>query len=277
MAKQISIDTATDSDASKHILIVDNNPAMGRILGRIIIHSDMQFSIARNGAEAVEFCKTTNYDLILVEARMPGMGGCKTAQKIRTLNDHCAKIPILAIDTEFSEDAIKRNRACGITAELKKPVIEFNLQQAFAAHLGATDLQNSLHPPEDDEIYALLDEDEMDLLNWDTLKEYNAVLKDDFKRLLRDFLMVSPDLIGDIGEAVVDKDAKKIEFLAHQLKSTSLIFGAEHVSNAAAKLELLGHENMMADANQYYKDLHVSFERVRPVLHKKWVLMNSPT
>jgi len=260
----------------KHVLVVDGNPVMARILGRILDRAKLQFSIARDGKEAITFCRETDYDLILVDARMPGIDGLATTQKIRTLSKHNAEVPIIAMATNFSDVAVRKNRARGITDELKKPIIEFNLLQVLAEYLGIKANRVDMRPPEDDEIYAILDEDEMSLLNWETLKEYNAVMKDDYQILMRDFLKASPDLIGDIGEAVVDKNARKIEFLSHKLKSTSLIFGAEGVSNVAAQLEMLGREENLEHAGQYYKELHMSYERVKPVLIKKLVLMQSP-
>ena len=260
----------------KHVLVVDGNPVMGRILGRILDRAGLQFTNARDGKEAIHFCGETAYDLILIDAHMPGIDGLATTQKIRTLSKHNAEVPVIAMATNFPEIAIRKNRARGVTGELKKPIIEFNLLQVLAEYLGIKTDRVDMRPPEDDEIYAILDEDEMSLLNWETLKEYNAVMKGDYKVLMRDFLKASPDLIGDIGEAVVDRDAQKIEFLSHKLKSTSLIFGAEGVSNVAAQLEMLGREEKLEHAGQYYKELHISYERVKPVLIKKLVLMQSP-
>jgi len=68
----------------------------------------------------------------------------------------------------------------------------------------------------------------------------------------------------------------KIEFSSHKLKSTSLIFGAEGGSNVTAQLEMLGREENLEHAGQYYKELHMSYELVKPVLIKKLVLMESP-
>jgi len=259
----------------KHILIVDTSPVMGRILGKLLERAGIKFSIAQKGEEAVEFCETTNYDLILLEARMQGLDGLATTKRIRALGAKNAQVPIIAVGTKFSDKAVKKNREAGVTAELKKPVIEFNLMQTLSEQLGISTKTSNMRPPEDDEIYAVLDEDEMALLNWDTLNEYNAVLKGEYKTLMRDFLTVSPDLIGDIGEAVVDKNSKKIAFLTHKLKSTSLIFGAEGVSTAAAQLEMLGRQDNLEHASQYFKELHMSFERIKPILRKKLVLMNS--
>ena len=160
-----------------------------------------------------------------------------------------------------------------MNAQLKKPVNEVNLAAVLQNFLNISGQNSSIRPPKDDEIYAILDEDEMSLVNWDTLKEYSSILKKDYQIMMGDFLKASPDLIGNMGEAIIDKNGAEVRSLAHQLKSTSLIFGAEGVSNAAAQLEILGKENNLTDAGQYYKELHMSFERVQPVLRKKMILM----
>jgi len=267
---------ARDRAQRKHVLIVDTNPLMATIVGHILERAKLQFSMAKDGKEAIDFCRKTDYDLVLVEAHMPGVDGLVMTEKIRRLSPHNTNMPIIALATKFSAAAVKKNREIGITDELKKPIIEFNLMQLLAKHLGIETSVIDRRPPEDDEIYAILDEDEMSLLNWETLKEYNAVMKDEYKVLMRKFLKASPDLIGDIGEAVVDQNASKIEFLSHKLKSTSLIFGAEGVSNVAAQLELLGRDESLEHAGQYYKELHISYERVKPVLIKKLVQMENP-
>jgi CheY-like chemotaxis protein/HPt (histidine-containing phosphotransfer) domain-containing protein len=267
---------ARSRTARRHVLIVDNNPVMGRILGKVLDRAGLQFTIAQTGEEAVTFCSSTNYDLILMEVRMPGIGGTAAARQIRESSSHYQEIPIVAVSAQLSPGATEKYVSKGFTDTLKKPVIELNLMQSLAKHLGIKKDAASRKPPEDDQIYAVLDEDELSLLNWDTIKEYNSVLKGDYKTLMRDFLVASPDLIGEIGEAVVDKNGKKIEYLAHKLKSTSLIFGAENVSNIAAQLEILGRKNELTHTSQFYKELHMSFERIKPVLRKKLILLNSP-
>jgi len=258
-----------------HVLIVDDNPVMGRILSKVIDRAGLPFSVARTDEEAIKFCADTEYALIMIEPRMPGMGGVALTRKIREISPAMGTVPIIAVSAHLGPRTIKKYRDGGMTAELKKPVVELNLMQILNQYLGIATDAAKRSPREDDDIYSILDEDEMSLLNWDTVNEYNTVLKDDYKTLMRDFLVASPDLIGGIGEAIVDKDAKKIEYLAHKLKSTSLIFGAEDVSNIAAQVEILGRTNDLEFVGQFYKELHMSFERVKPVLRKKLVLMNS--
>lgn len=273
--QQTSVQNKAPAHSEAQILIVDSNPAMSRILSRLLKKADLSFAVAGSGEEAVSMCKESSFKLILMEVNMPGMGGLEASQQIRVLKGDYNTIPIVAISAKMTDADIEKYRASGLNGQLKKPVNEVNLMATLKSFVNIPEQIAAFRPPEDDEIYAILDEDEMSLINWDTLKEYSSILKDEYQTMMGDFLKASTDLIGDMGEALIDKDGAEVRRLAHQLKSTSLIFGAEGVSNAAAQLEILGKENELEHANQYYKELHMSFERVQPVLRKKLTLMQS--
>ena len=264
----------TPKDGQKQILIVDNNPSMSRIVSRFLTKADLGYATAQSGEEAVNACEQVSYDLILMQINMPGIGGMEATKRIRELAGY-AVVPIIAVSTKMAEADMDAYEKCGMNGALKKPVVEMNLMSLLGEVLDIDVKWKNRKPPEDDEIYAILEEDEMSLINWDTLAEYNQIMKGDYEKMMQDYLRVSPDLIGDLGEAIIDKNHVQIEFLAHKLKSTSLIFGAENVSNIAAQLEILGRENNLENAGQFYKELHMSFERVQPVLRKKLVIMKS--
>lgn len=211
--------------------------------------------------------------MALIEAGMGRTQGIDAIKHIRALSDHYSSIPIIAVSAKLSKEDIMRYLSAGADSTLAKPVNELNLMKELHKGLGICLSAATRTPQEDDEIYAILDRDEMELLNSDTLKEYSIMLKGEYRRLMRDYLTVSPDHLGEIGEAVIDGNAEKVEYLAHKLKSTSIIFGADDVSNLAAQLEILGKEKDLAHAGQFYKELHMSFERVQPVLRKKLALM----
>jgi len=255
------------------VLIVDSNPAMSRILSRLLTKAKVSFAIAFSGQDAVKFCSDTSFELILMEVNMLGMDGLEAAKKIRNLSDLYKKIPIIAVSAKTTENDIKIYEKNGLHDFLKKPINEINLMELLQKHLKTFIVSTANKPPEDDEIYAILDEDEMSLVNWDTLKEYSLVLKKEYPVMMRDFLKASPDLIGNLGEAIISGEGNQVQSLAHQLKSTSLIFGVEGVSNIAAKLEILGRTNDLEHAGQFFKELHMSFEKVQPVLRKKLALM----
>lgn len=261
------------SKKEAQILIVDSNSAMSRLLSSMITRANLTYAIAQSGEEAVSYCKDCRYELILMEVNMPGMDGLEATKQIREISDQYKNIPIVAIAARMTEENIETYKAGGLNAQLKKPVNEVNLMRLLQQQLDVPIEVAHNRPPDEDEIYAVLDEDEMSLINWDTLHEYSLVLKKEYNNMMMDFLRVSPDLIGDMGEAIIDNNGGQVRALAHQLKSTSLIFGAEDVSNIAAQLEILGQADDLEHATQYYKELHMSFERIQPVLRKKLTLL----
>ncbi len=261
--------------SNAQVLIVDSHPAMSRILSRLVKKAGLSYAVARGGEEAISFCKDSNFELVLMEVNMTGTNGLEATKSIRALPGNYGTIPIVAVAARMTDTDIERYKANGLDEKLKKPVNEVNLLAVLGKYLSLAETASHNRPPKDDEIYAILDEDEMSLVNWDTVKEYSSIMKNDYHTMMGDFLKASPDLIGNMGEAIIDKDNEQIRSLAHQLKSTSLIFGAEAVSNAAAQLEILGKDNQLEHASQYYKELHMSFERVQPVLRKKMILMKS--
>ncbi len=261
------------SGTQKRILVIDSNHVMGRILGRIIEKAGLGYAVALGGKEGVEFCRTKTYDMVLVEVGIGNNKGEKTIKEIRSLSEHYKEVPIVAISATTDKKDINRYLVAGADNTLAKPVNELNLMKILHKGLEIPLSAATRSPQKDDDIYALLDRDEMELLNWDTLKEYSLMLKADYNRLMHEYLMISPSHLGDIGEAVIDGNAERVEYLAHKLKSTSLIFGADDVSNIAAQLEILGKDRDLTHAGQFYKELHMSFERVQPVLRKKLTLM----
>lgn len=255
------------------ILLVDNNPIMGRIMGRIIGRADLGLTIVESGEDAIGACKDKAFDLILMEAGMSGMTGMEATRQIRAMGGANEKTPIVAVSAKVTDKHLADYKAAGMDNILKKPVNEVNLLNVVSSALDITFDKATMHPPEDDAIYAILDEDEKALLNWDSLREYSELMQDAYVPLLQDFLTASPDLIGNAGEAVIDNNAEKVLELTHQLKSTSLIFGAEDLSNTAAQLEIMARAGDLKYASQYYKELHMLFERIKPVLEKKLVMM----
>ncbi len=81
-------DGATDAESrakpsSRHILLAEDNANNQILVDKVIRRRGMTLDIAPDGAEAVRMFNAGEYDLVLMDLRMPNMNGLDAAQAIR--------------------------------------------------------------------------------------------------------------------------------------------------------------------------------------------------
>lgn len=246
---------------------------MAAILGKILSKMMVGFSVAVDGLAAIEACKADKYALILMDINMPKMDGMKATQKIRALGKHYESAPIIAVTANLRPEDIKAYREAGMTDCVKKPVNQIDLKRIVAEHLGKTDEVGTSGKADNALQLETMGEEELDALNWETLREYSSIMKGDFPKLLASYLRAGPDMMDRLSDAVFGDDEETVEFLAHKLKSTSVVFGAESVANLAAQLEDRARAHDMKGAQLLFNELHIPFERTNAVLKKRLTLM----
>ena len=243
------------------VLVVEDNPVMGQIIAKLLSAFPVQHDRVTDGLEAIDAAHETDYALILMDILMPKMGGVQATKEIRKLSSHYGGIPIIAVTARVSERDMDQYLAEGMSGVVKKPINRLNLAQVMLDHLGIAEKQTANEP--DSYEAAAFENDGLDILNWETLNEYRAILKDKFKHFLKDYLVAGPDLLAAIGQAIEADDATALQFHAHKFKSTSQVFGAEVVSDIAAQLEIMGKNGDIREAIPAFHDLHIAFERAQ--------------
>jgi two-component system KDP operon response regulator KdpE len=91
------------------ILVVDDETSVRRVLNATL--SGMGFTVvaASRGQEAVELVKVAQFDAVLLDVDMPGLGGVETCRSIRSSN---AFLPVLILTAMDGED----DRVAGLEA-----------------------------------------------------------------------------------------------------------------------------------------------------------------
>jgi DNA-binding response OmpR family regulator len=68
-----------------HILVVDDEPTMTRALARMLEMMGYRSNVAASGEEALDFIEQQQFDLILLDLRMPGMDGLEVLAATQAL------------------------------------------------------------------------------------------------------------------------------------------------------------------------------------------------
>ncbi len=126
-------------------LIVDDSMVMRKLImqtifkGSVFNEQNTVFVQAADGALGVDMFKKEKPHIILSDWNMPNMDGFQMVQEIRKLD---AKVPIIMITTEGTEDRVQKALAEGhatdyIVKPLQPGVLEKKLLKAFEALRGA--------------------------------------------------------------------------------------------------------------------------------------------
>jgi len=105
------------------VLVVDDQPGVRQLLGIIVTELGDKVWEAQNGKEAVDQVKKWQPDLVIMDIRMPVMGGVDALEKIKTLRPD---LPVVMMTAYGSEEALEDLRRKGAVMCLTKPFdVEF--------------------------------------------------------------------------------------------------------------------------------------------------------
>lgn len=107
-----------------NVLVVDDEK-INRVLARRILEKEGHvINEASNGFEALRLMTNNNYDIVLMDIRMPHMDGYETTQHLRKEHPH---VPVLAVTAEPLDEVKKMAIEVGIDAAYQKPIIKDQL------------------------------------------------------------------------------------------------------------------------------------------------------
>lgn len=109
------------------LLVEDNEVNLAMAIEMLNVHNH-QVVVARNGLEALDMAKQHKPELILMDIRMPVMGGLEATQRLRAIPEF-ANTPIIAMTASTGAEAEKTHIIKGCTAHLAKPI---HVKQLFA-------------------------------------------------------------------------------------------------------------------------------------------------
>ena len=105
---------------AKTILAVDDSGSLRQMLMFTLKAAGYQVVEAVDGRDGLEKAKQKQFDLVLTDQNMPHMDGLTLIRSLRALPSY-AKVPILMLTTESSDDMKSKGRSAGATGWLVKP------------------------------------------------------------------------------------------------------------------------------------------------------------
>jgi CheY-like chemotaxis protein len=102
----------------KKLLVAEDNDS-NYILMTYILKKAYQYERAKNGLEAVEMVEKGEYDLVLMDIKMPVMGGLEATKKIKEIRP---ELPIIAVTANAFDSDRQAAFDAGCDDFLSKPI-----------------------------------------------------------------------------------------------------------------------------------------------------------
>jgi CheY-like chemotaxis protein/HPt (histidine-containing phosphotransfer) domain-containing protein len=104
-----------------NVLVVDDVLMNRDIASSFLRLGGHTATCVESGADAVAAAGQNDFDVILMDVRMPGMDGLEATRRIRALGPGRGDVPIVALTAQAFTDQIAACRAAGMDSHLAKP------------------------------------------------------------------------------------------------------------------------------------------------------------
>jgi len=104
------------------VLFVEDNEVNRRVVGEMLRAGEIEMAEAEDGAAGLRMVEENEYDLILMDLRMPGMDGMTAIRHIRAREDAKASVPIIVITADAGSSIEADVKAAGADDLVLKPV-----------------------------------------------------------------------------------------------------------------------------------------------------------
>jgi len=119
------------------ILVAEDNLINQAIIGQVLTIFGHKFEMVGDGGEAVESHEATDFDLIIMDVRMPKVSGPDATKMIRRMQGDKSRIPIMACTADVMTENQKEYLDVGMNAVATKPIDRTELAMAINAAMGA--------------------------------------------------------------------------------------------------------------------------------------------
>lgn len=208
---------------SYHILVADDVDINRQVIGEILSGLGARIDFAENGKQALEMALCSDltddpYNLLLMDVRMPVLGGIEATRQIRKNGIDSAQLPIVALTANVFAEDVQENLDAGMQAVLSKPVRTRDLHATVIKYATVPDGCHSVIPAA-----------------WN----HNAGPKEDPKILYaeRKRLAMS-EILQLMAQGSLSPDSlEKLSDIAHKLAGSAGFFGDGEFGRAAAELD----------------------------------------
>lgn len=119
------------------VLIAEDDSTNRMVVSKMLQEFSIDKCIVPDGVQAVKMASEQEFDLVLMDVRMPEMDGIAATLAIRALGGRHAQLPIIALTANAFPDDIRQCREAGMSDFLAKPLRKPAMVAAMLKAMGS--------------------------------------------------------------------------------------------------------------------------------------------
>ena len=237
-----SLTYSTPRRYDSRVLVAEDNPVHRSLVRTLLEQMGCEVEAVSDGHEAIESFSSENYDLILMDWRMPRLDGVTATKKIRQAEldrspEGERRVPIIALTAHALPGDRSRCLSAGMDDYLCKPVSRRNLDLMLTKW--GSPLQDGFEPMLEREER---DADEIEtVLDMAQVEELAAIERDGapglVSHLIDTYLTDAPAKLTLLKAAAAENDSLGVQVATHSFKSASSTVGAHRLYRMCNDLE----------------------------------------
>jgi two-component system, sensor histidine kinase and response regulator len=240
-----------------HILVADDDAGNRELLTELLRHGGHSVTAVPDGRESLAAIAKDTFEIVLMDEEMPGMSGLEATRAILQTIAPGQKRPIIVgISGNSTDEDEQRCLAAGMDAFLAKPVRAAELFSLLAA------LARRQAAPSSEQLDSAAPDLPPDNLA-ETLRRATGGNETIARLVVMTFLSDTPKKIASLRRAVSTKDAEALATVAHSLKGSLALIGAQKAAGTARNLQAMGRLGNLSGAAAEFRVLEGEFEELR--------------
>ncbi|MGA7995331.1 MAG: ATP-binding protein [Bradyrhizobium sp.] len=214
------------------VLIAEDDATNRMVVVKMLQEFNAETRIVTDGVQVVRAASEADYDLILMDVRMPEMDGLAATRAIRAHGGRFATLPIIALTANAFPEDVKHCREAGMSDFLAKPLRKQAMVAAMLRAVGPVAARVASLP------VVAAPSTESARLDRTTLAQLTeAIGADGVRQTFAVFARETEARLALFQEFREGDDRELIEIEAHALKGAVRTFGAGEMSDIARLIE----------------------------------------
>lgn len=256
-----AVDEQAMPELRRRVLLAEDGLVNQQVAINLLRDRGHEVETVDNGRDAVMRATGETFDLVLMDVQMPEMDGLEATAAIRAREEESGDhLPIIAMTAHAMKGDRERFLAAGMDGYVAKPVRPRELYEVVEGVAAMAERDEAAPPSPNTSGLPY---------HWETALERVGGKEDMLRDLAEMFFEECPRLIQQIREHIASENGAELRRVAHTLKGSAHVFGAEGAAAAAFRLEEMGQAGVFAGAVEALALLEVQVGRLVPALREK--------